>query len=1006
MPTMERITRFADWVRQRRKILDLTQAALAERVGCAVVTIKKIEQEVRRPSRQVAELLAEHLSIPAAERDAFLRLARGEYVEALVSAVNIASPSALPQPPNRDASSSLFVARERELAQLDTHLIATLNGSGRIVFITGEAGRGKTTLMAEFALRAQERYSDLVVANGKCDAYAGIGDPFLPFRDVMALLIGSREANWDAGALPTEQARRLLALLPRTLQSILERGPDLVDIFASASELRQQAQVYARQAPDRWLHFHERLDTQQLQAHSPPQRQLFEQYTQVLSALAGHVPLLLVLDDLQWIDTASAGLIFHLGRRLSNSRLMILCAYRPSEVALPQSDQDEPTDLHPLIPAIHELKRRYGDIEVDLGRLSPQAGRAFVDALLDREPNLLGEYFRDSLFQRTHGHPLFTVELLRDMQERQDLLQNEKGRWVEGGSVDWEALPSRVEAVIAWRIGRLPFQLQESLKLASVEGETFTAEVVARVQAMDEQQMVRRLSSVADRQHRLVRSEGIERMGQQSLSRYRFGHILFQKYLYESLDAPERVYLHEAVGRALENLYGEERADAAVQLAHHFEKAGLTAKAVEYLYLAAERAVRLSAHEEAIVHLSRGVALLRSLPENVERTRIDLQFQIALGISFAVVKGWSAPEAGHAYEQAREMVEQVGDPSQLGSILWGLYVYYIVRGELHTAHELGEQCLQLTQNQDDSPLLVVSHFMVGVPSFHLGRLEVAQEHLEEGRVAYLPVKHDAYISRYGPDFGVFSAAYESHLCWYLGYPEQALRQSQDTVDLAQALGHPYSLVLAQSYAAMLQQLCGDWSGAQAWAEGVLALCTAYEFPYYAAWTSFLQGWAMTKQGKLHEGIVQMQQGLAHLHAMETGLRESYYLGLLAEAHTRAGQVEEGLDLLVEALAWVDEREERYHEAELYRLRGELLYLRDETNDESERCFHRAIDIARQQQAKSLELRAVMSLSRHWQRQEKADAAHYQLSAIYNWFTEGFDTPDLQDAKALLDELSR
>jgi predicted ATPase len=395
--------------------------------------------------------------------------------------------------------------------------------------------------------------------------------------------------------------------------------------------------------------------------------------------------------------------------------------------------------------------------------------------------------------------------------------------------------------------------------------------------------------------------------------------------------------------------------------------------------------------------------LLKSLPENVERTGKDLQFQIALGISFAVVKGWSAPEAGHAYEQAREMVEQVGDTSQLGSILWGLYVYYIVRGELHTAHELGEQCLELSQNQDDSPLLVVSHFMVGVPSFHLGRLGVAQEHLEEGRVAYLPVKHDAYISRYGPDFGVFSAAYESHLCWYRGYPEQALRQSQYTVALAQALGHPYSLVLAQSYAAMLQQLCGDWSGTQAWAEDVLALCAAYEFPYYAAWTNFLQGWAMTKQGKLHEGIVQMQQGLAHLHAMETGLRESYYLGLLAEAHTRTGQVEEAMHLLEEALASVHQRDERYHEAELHRLRGELLWQQEAGEHAVEACFQQAIAVARQQQARSLELRAVMSLGRLWQRQGRTAAAHQQLAAIYDWFTEGFDTPDLQEAKALLDE---
>jgi predicted ATPase len=905
-----------------------------------------------------------------------------------------------------DARPSTFVAREQELTQLEAHLTATLNGSGRIVFITGEAGRGKTTLMAEFSRRAQERYSDLVVATGKCDAYAGQGDPYLPFRDVMVLLSGNTEANWDASTLTPEQKRRLRALLPRTLQAIVERGPDLVDVFVSRSELQQRVQDYDGQVSGQWLRFRAHLEAQPAHGHSPQQRQLFEQYTQVLCALAAHVPLLLVLDDLQWIDNASAGLFFHLGRRLFNSRLMILVAHRPSEVVLSRNDPDEPPDRHPLVPVIQELKRRYGDVEIDLGQLDAQAGRAFVDALLDRESNQLGEAFRARLFQRTQGHPLFTVELLRDMQERRALIPNEEGYWVEGGYVDWDTLPSRVEAVIARRIGHLPRQLQESLKLASVEGETFTAEVVAHIEAIDEQQIVRQLSSVADRQHRLVKSHGTERMGQQALSRYRFAHILFQKYLYESLDAAELVYLHEAVGRALEDLYGEERAEAAVQLAHHFQKAGLTTKAVEYLHLAGERAARLSAHNEAHVHLSKGLTLLADLPDTVERTRQELRLQIAMGISLAAVKGWSAPEAGYAYERARVLARQLAETSKLGSILWGLYVYYAVQGKLRTAYELGEQCLELASNQGDPPLLVVGNFMVGVPSFHLGRLKVAQAHLEQGRAAYLPEKHHAYVSHYGPDFGVFSSAYEAHLLWYLGYPEQAFRQSQATLALAQELDHPYSLALAQSYVAMLHQLSRDWSATEAWAEKALALSVAHEFTYYAAWTNFLQGWVITKQDKLHEGIVQMQQGLADLRAMKTGLRETYYLGLLAEGYASSGQVEQGLHLLDEALALVHVREERYHEAELYRLRGELLAMSGEADHQVEQCFLHAVGIAHEQDAKSLELRAVMSLSRLWQRQGKAAAARQQLTAIYGWFSEGFDTPDLQEAKALLDALSR
>ena len=209
---------FADWVRQRRQLLGLTQVDLARQVGCALVTIKKIEQETRRPSREMAAVLADRLAIPAAQREAFFRLAAGEYVETSVATIDPPAPPLYSPPTGGEATRSPFVARERELAQLETHLIATLNGSGRIVFVTGEAGQGKTTLMAEFARRAQDRFSDLIVAGGNCDAYAGIGDPYLPFRDVMALLSGDVDASWRAGALSQEQARRLWALMPRDRQ--------------------------------------------------------------------------------------------------------------------------------------------------------------------------------------------------------------------------------------------------------------------------------------------------------------------------------------------------------------------------------------------------------------------------------------------------------------------------------------------------------------------------------------------------------------------------------------------------------------------------------------------------------------------------------------------------------------------------------------------------------------------------------------------------------------------
>ncbi len=316
---METITSFDDWVRRQRKALDMTQAQLAARVGCAVVTIKKIEQATRRPSRQMAELLAEALAIPEAQRDTFLRMARHEYVDP--RAIPSRSPSevsalfqhqiARRNRRNRKAQPTLLAA-EREMAQLETHLTGALNGSGRIVFIAGEAGYGKTTLMAEFARHALTTYPDLIVAGGNCEAYAGAGNPYLPFRDIMALLTCDVETPGRAGLLSQDQTRRLWALLPHSAQALIDHGPDLIDVFVSGARLLQRVLTHPI-AADACQAQLEALTQQPNAAGEVPQRKLFEQYAQVLRSLAHRQPLLLLLDDLQWIDRASADLLFYIG---------------------------------------------------------------------------------------------------------------------------------------------------------------------------------------------------------------------------------------------------------------------------------------------------------------------------------------------------------------------------------------------------------------------------------------------------------------------------------------------------------------------------------------------------------------------------------------------------------------------------------------------------------------------------------------------------------------------
>jgi DNA-binding SARP family transcriptional activator len=587
-----------------------------------------------------------------------------------------------PPPPSPDHSSDLvsqlpsflegvepfqrpvFVAREQELAQLDRHLSTALAGRGKVVFVTGDAGCGKTALIQEFARRAEATHPDLVVTFGHGNAHTGAGDPYLPFREILALLTGDVEGQWAAGAITGEQARRLWHLLPLSVQALVRAGPDLVGLFVAGTPLIERARAFAQWPVESvWLTQLENLVARKATASensSLQQSAMFEQYTRVLQGLASQKPLLVALDDLQWADGGTVNLLFHLGRRIEGSRILIVGAYRPAEVARgrlatsPPGEIEGERERHPLEPVVNEFKRYFGDIEVDLERAE---GREFVDAFLDSESNRLGDAFREMLHQHTKGYPLFTVELLRGMQERGDLVRDGEGRWMEGASLDWEMLPVRVEAAIAERISRLPRKLQQALAVASVEGETFTAEVLARVEAADEGELVRCLSHTLDREHRLVSALGVQRMGSQSVSRYRFRHSLFQKHLYNHLDPVERVHLHQAVGSALEALYGgheEDIAAIAPRLARHFQQAGIAEKAVEYLYQAGVRAQRLYANEESAAHFRRALALLDESPAHLfgEGWRLEMVTQLCESLGDVLEWTGEHEEARRVYQRA------------------------------------------------------------------------------------------------------------------------------------------------------------------------------------------------------------------------------------------------------------------------------------------------------------------------------------------------------------------
>jgi predicted ATPase len=389
-----------------------------------------------------------------------------------------------------------------------------------------------------------------------------------------------------------------------------------------------------------------------------------------------------------------------------------------------------------------------------------------------------------------------------------------------------------------------------------------------------------------------------------------------------------------------------------------------------------------------------------------EHTQQALTLYIALGAALIITKGQADPEVEHAYTQARALCQQVGETPELVPVLYGLWRFYLVRSQFHTARELGETLLRLVQHTDDPALAVIAHYALGSTRLWLGELPAARLHLEAGIARYTPDQRHAPVFRIGHDPGVACQFYTAQILWLLGYPDQALVRLHKTMTLAHKLAHPYSLAWVLCRAAIFFQFCRDVPAVYEQAEAAVILSTEQGATQWAAQGTLFRGWALAMQGQGEVGMAQVRQGITAVRATGQTLAVPYFCTVLAEVCAHLGQTEDGLQALAEAHTLVQQHEERYWEAEVCRLRGVLLLKQPGIPQaEAEAWLQRALNVARRQEAKSLELRAAMSLARLWQQQDTRGEAHELLAPIYGWFTEGFDTADLQEARALLDELS-
>jgi predicted ATPase len=553
------------------------------------------------------------------------------------------------------------------------------------------------------------------------------------------------------------------------------------------------------------------------------------------------------------------------------------------------------------------------------------------------------------------------------------------------------------------RVEDLSPEVRRVLEAASAVGEAFAVAVVAASLACPVEDVEAQCAALAA-QHHLLEDTGLTFWpdGTRGGS-YRFRHTLYQQVLYDELGSTRRGQLHQRIGGRLEAGYGVRAGELAAQLAVHFERGGEIPRAVHYWQQMGENAARRNAYPEATTALRKGLALLATLPDSPERTRHELTLRLILGELLMAARGMASPDAGDVYTRAHALCHQVEDTPLHFRVLWGLFVFHTPQARLRQGEALSQQLFTLAQGQHDPALLLEGHLAMGIVAFFRGDLVVSRAHLEQGLEvsATTPPSTPIFVSGYHPR--VAGLTWILRPLWGLGYVDQALQRGQEVLALAQQMGHTPSLAYAEFSAALLSQCRRDVASTQAHAEALMALADAQGFGLRLEQGRMLRGWALAMRTDAAAGVAHICQGLAASHGAGPDILRPYALALLAEAYGQAGQPEAGLTVLAEALTLVATMEARWWEAELYRLKGELLLqLPLPDVPQADTCFQQALDVARRQQAKALELRAALSLGRLWQQQDKRDQARRLLTEIYGWFTEGFETPDLQEARVWIE----
>lgn len=836
--------------------------------------------------------------------------------------------------PGSPTSTVPVLGREAELAKMRGWLDRVLAGERQTVFVTGEAGIGKTTVVQAFLERAG-RLSEALLVRGQCLEHFGSSEAYLPVLDGFSRLCRS-----SAGA-------QVLEVLREHAPSWLAHMPSL----AVSSE----------------------KDSRQSQTGGATRERMLREIAEAIDRITEKFPLLLVLEDLHWSDYSTLDLISHLARRRDPSRLMAIGTYRPVDVIL---------SGHPLKSVKRELQAHRLCHELPLEYLTEEAVAQYLNVRLTSQQ--VPSRWRQEIYRRTEGNPLFMVSLVEYLIHR-NVIVEEHGTWtlnVDLSEME-HGVPSSVKELIEKQIERLTADEHAVLEAASATGMEFSTVAIAAGLDMPIEWVEKHCEELA-RRHQFLSPAWLAELPDGTVSsRHRFHHVLYREVAYSTIPPMRRAQIHQRIAERAVEIYRERAGEIAAELAMHFEQSRDWPRAAKYLLQAAENAAASSAHHEVTDLATRGLKVLSSVPDTPARAQQEIKLRMVLGVSLIAVKGFASPEVEEVFARGRELFWLQGPSPELFQMLWALGLYYQFSGNVKSSLQIANQLLELSEDLKQGTLIMEAHRAVGAALVILGRPSEALQHLDQATALYATHSKRRQSIFLGQDCKVVCDCFAARALWVLGQPDQATQRMEEACALARELGHPQTLVVAGYSAAQLHQLKGEASLVCERAKEGLDLADEYGLEFWSSYGVMELGWADAELGKVQQGIEQMQRGLAAYMATGAKLWCPYFLGLLAGQLAKVGRVEEALTAINKALTLAEETGESYSLAELYRIKGELILQSDDVTrmnsvaanqspkrnevssirDNAESCFAQAISIAKQQETRSWELRAYLSMDR-------------------------------------------